>query len=364
MTAETYAYESSAKIVFSFKEVGEGENKVSMDNYYTITGLKLGTTDNKVTIENVGGTYKVTSDTDSYGISEKDGTFTVTIKNVNKSTAGEYDISYTKKQFTVNVTTKLYDSNGDLVANTEPGDIYFLGGNTAQKLPLALSVSYGSSKSLETKLRNSSSAYSFEGWYMEGKTDSLSTSTSYTIDFGTGDFTIDDITIYAKYQNDACRITFDIQGDGISEIKIGGNDVSNNVATVAKTQNSLILDIYVKNGYDFDVKRFVDKISIYKGENDTYLCTWTNEDNVTDNHYTFNLDMTVLKGENIDSFSVEVVTSKSENSNNNLIWYIVGGVGGALLLGVVIFLIVFFAKRRNGGMGGNYGKKSFNGNYY
>lgn len=366
---EKYIYESTAEIVFSFKESDAGEN---LSHYYTLTGLKQGNTDNKVLFDFKDGVYSVSSDPENYSISEKNGIYTVTIKNVNRATAGTYDLSWKANEFKIEVTSKLYDADGVLQDGAEqPANIYYVGGTTAFK-NLDINLTYnGTPRTIEARLRSSSLPYALEGWYLEnegGEDILLATTNTLEINFGTGHFT-DNRKIYAKYRNDACRISFDIKGDGIAEIYVGENLVHGKVATVSKTASRLKLEIYVKDGYEFDVKRFLDMISTYRGEDTTNpFCTWTNEESGDENYYVFNLDMTTLKGEFAEEFSVIIDTEKAGGTKNNMIWYIVGGVGGAVVLGVVIFLIIFFVKKKGSGgggkLGGYGGRKSFKGGYY
>jgi len=366
--ADKYFFESTAEIVFSFKDGEEGKN---LSHYFTLTGLKQGNTDNKVTFDFRNGVYSIASDPDNYDIKEKDGVFTVTIKNVNKSTAGTYDLNWKANEFVVDVTSKLYDANGILQDVPEPpANIYYTGGTTAFK-ELKIPMTYNANvRTIEARLRNSNLPYALDGWYLEvedGEDIRLGGANTLEIKFGTGYFT-DNTKIYAKYRNDACRISFDIKGDGIAEIYVGENLVEGKVATVSKTASRLKLEIYVKEGFEFDVKRFLDMISTYRGEDTTTpFCTWTNEESGDKNYYVFNLDMTTLKGEFAEEFSVIIDTEKIGAKSNNMIWYIVGGVSGAVVLGVVIFLIIFFVKRKGSGggkMGGFSSKKSFNGGYY
>lgn len=371
---ERYLFESTAEIVFSFKTLEDGG---SMSQYYTITGLNQGNVENKVVIDYHDGVYKVVSSTenetapDVYEITENNGINTIKIKNVNKSTAGTYDINYKANDFTVQATTKLFDADGVLQNISEPpGNIYYVGGTTAVKLPVNITMNYNTVRTIEARLRNSNLPYALEGWYMEnenGEDVFLGTQNALEINFGTGLFT-QSRNIYAKYINDACKISFEIKGEGISEIYVGENLVAGKVATVSKTASRVKLEIYVKDGYKFDVKRFLDMISTYRGEDTSIpFCTWTNEETGDKNYYSFNLDMTTLKGEFAEDFSVVIDTEKTGGSKNNLVWYIVGGVGGAVLLGVAIFLIIFFVKRKGSGggkIGGYSSKKSFKGGYY
>ena len=365
---DKYFFEDTAEIVFSFKDSPDGKN---LSEYYRLTGVKYGNTDNKVTFDFTNGVYTVSSDPENYSISELNGVYTVSIKNVNRSTAGTYDISYKAEEFTVAVESRLYDANGVFQDMPEPpANLYYVGGTTAFK-NMNIAMTYnGPSRSIEARLRNSNLPYALEGWYLEKEgTDDilLGSSNILEIKFGTGEFT-ENRKIYAKYRNDACRISFDIKGDGIAEIYVGENLITGKVATVSKTASRLKLEIYVKEGYKFDVKRFLDMISTYRGEDtETPFCTWTNQESGDENYYVFNLDMTTLKGEFSEEFSVIIDTEKIGGTTKNWVWYVVGGVGGAVVLGVVIFLIIFFVKRRGSGggkMGGYSSKKSFKGGYY
>ena len=362
LTSTRYNYQSQVTISFRFRD--------GMEKYYTITGLSQGSVENKVTIDynTETGQYTNTSDPENYAISEDGGVISVTIKSVNRSTAGTYDINYRANEFTIEVTTKLFDSENQLEEGVVPGDIYYAGGNTAQVLPVSVMMTYNTTRTLEVRLRNANSPYALQGWYLEvedGQDKLLSSGSSLAISFGSGDFT-DNCKIYARYQDDACRISFEIKGDGISEIYIGDNLVTEKVATVLKTASRLKLEIYVEEGYTFDVQRFLDMMATYRGEDTTTpFCTWENEASGDDRYYLFYLDMTTLRGEFSESFSVELDTEKTVAETNTWIWYVVGGVGGAVVLGVAIFLIVFFVKRRGGGGGnvGGYSRKSFRGYY-
>ncbi len=364
---ESYFYQGTAEIVFSFKDAEDGTN---LSHYYTITGLKQGAIENKVTFDFRDGVYSVSSDPDNYAISEKNGIYTVTISNVNKSTAGRYDLSWKANEFKVEASSRLYDENGVFQEGAEPPANLRHVGQTTSSPTLDISVTYGgNSRQIETNKRTASLPYAFEGWYLENENgaDIFLTSTStLEIKFGTGHFT-DNRKVYAKYIDDACKINFDIKGEGIAEIILEGREVTGKTETVSKTAPKVTLEISVKEGYTFDVNRFLDMMNM-KGEDTTTFCTWTNEENGDKNYYVFNLNMTALKDDFDEEFSMAIDTSKKGGESNNMIWYIVGGVGGAVVLGVVIFLIIFFVKRKGSGGGkmGGYGggKKSFKGGFY
>lgn len=359
LSGTRYAYQSQVEISFRFVD--------GMERFYTIEGLDQDNVENKVVIEQINGVYSVTSDPENYSISENNGQYTITIKNVNRSTAGTYNINCIANEFKVEVTSKLFNSDGEIVDGVVPGDIYYAGSSNAQVLPHTVNMTYGNQRTLEVRLRNANSPYVFQGWYLEneeGGDKLISSGNSYSINFGTGDFT-DNCKIYAKYQDDACRISFEITGDGISEIYIGGNLVSGSVATVLKTSSRLELRIRIKEGYSFNVQRFLDMMATYRGEDTTNaFCTWQNEETGDGSEYIFNLDMTTLRDGYEEGFSIELETEEVVDNSNDWIWWVVGGVGGAVVLGVVIFLIVFFVKRRGGGNYGGYSRKSFKGGFY
>lgn len=369
---ENYSYGSTAEFKFSFKQTDSDQ---SLSHYYILTGLKHGTTDNAVSFSVKDGVYSVSTDPENYSISESGGIYTVQIKNINRKTAGSYGICKQEKEFKVVATSRLYDSQGVLQGGEPPAIINNVGGTGTGTKPLEMNMHYETKRSIETRLRSSNLPYAFDGWYLENEGGDIqltqSNNSVLEIVFGTGNFT-DNKNVYAKYINDACVINFDVRGDGIAEIRLGENLVEGKVATVSKATNNLKLELSIKEGYTFDVQRFLDMLSTYKGDNtERPFCTWTNEETSDGRYYVFNLDMTTLKDQfATDGFAVEIDTEKEVNKKSNLIWYIVGGVGGAVVLGVIIFLIVFFTKRRKssgfGGKKGGYGgRKSFKkGGYY
>lgn len=378
--AAAYRYGSSAAVSFRFKEVVDGTNRIDMADYYTITSIALGMND-VVRLSESNGVYTM-SDNDKYEFALDNGAFVLIIKNVNNLTAGAYSIKTQAKQFSINVTSKLYtgDNADEYVDGIIPAYVYHTRSPVPQETLPTIKLGYDSNAvTLDTRLKDPKSAYAFVGWYMvnpapNGEDFELTTSSStLTINFGHGLFT-GDANIYAKYQDDACVFTFKID-DGVKEVDLFKGNItmqvkeSNESVAISKKETSVRVEIYIKDGFDFDVQEFLT-MGMYKtGDATVTFYTWDEESSrPLENMYVFKLDMTNLADLPDDKLNIEVKTTPAKKALGKMVWYIVGGVGGVLVLVGVIVLIVVIKKRNGGGFGGmssgSFSKKSYKDMYY
>lgn len=359
-----------------------------MSKYYSLSTINLdGSEKAKIITMKIGEeeSYRI-SGTDDLEIEKNDDGFKLTIKSVNKSNSGEYNITTTAKTFNMEFYSSLYESDNEyeLIAGDVPGYVYHAGATATTTENLKLPLVYGTTYRIETKAKNNT-PNSFVAWYkVVGEQDStennerddikLSENTSGILEFTFGKDGYDsDCKIYAKYKDNACNITFKLD-DGIIKIDLYSGSVSvtktGETRAVSKGESSLKLEIYVKKGYKFDPDDFVANLD-YKSDDPTKVfCnlqdSYENEDY---QYFLFMFDMTILnKGDFVNSFSISANTTKEENNDLTWVWITVGSVGGALVLGIIIFLIVHFFRRNKFGGGNSAGtsfkKKNYKNMYY
>ena len=365
---ESYSYGESAEIAFGFKVMVDGSRNIDLSNYYTLTYLTLGGSDIlKITEKN--GVYSF-ADSDKYTLTTSGTNFVVTIKNVNLSTASfgaAYDIRTQAREFGVDITSKLYSADGELEVGKIPAYVYYNTSNPVLKELLQIKLNYDTSAiSIDKRLVSPNSPYAFLGWYMEnedGRDIELSTNSTLSINFGHGYF-VDSCKVYAKYQDDACMVTFKMDA-GIKEIHLysGGVVVNKDSTAVAisKKLNDVKLEIYVNDKYDFDVSEFIASLDTYKSSDaERKFCIWLNENDPDrpENYYSFSLDMTTLTGDFSDAFTISAQTQSSRKNSSMMTWIIAGSSAGGVLLIVAIIIIVVVVKKRRGGFGGGYSSGS------
>lgn len=131
---ETYRYGQSAQIVFGFKLMIDGSRNIDLSNYYTLTQLTLGGID-ILRITEKNGAYSFV-DSDKYALTMSGTNYVVTIKNVNLSTASfgaAYDIKTQAKEFNIDITSRLYSSEEELVVGVVPAQVYYNTSNPVYK---------------------------------------------------------------------------------------------------------------------------------------------------------------------------------------------------------------------------------------
>jgi len=238
---------------------------------------------------------------------------------------------------------------------------------------------YGRTCRLETRIK-SNTANRFVGWCLVQRDESGNEIDSkilsldnriLEISFGTGDF-VGDFEVYAKYEDNACLVSFLID-EGIEKIELysGGVVVEESTTEgsevgVSKSESNLKLEIFVRKGRVFDAETFIKDNTIYKaGDSDINIFTQTEmRETETGVSYLFILDMTLLTGDQANSFTIKATTSKDENNGNSWLWWAIGGGAAGLILIVVIIVVVVVKKRSGFGGGGSYSKKSFKNNYF
>lgn len=388
----SYGYQDEVKLEFSFKN---GLNK-----FFTLTGLSLAnkfnitnTTEIDVKNENyyiLNSPYfsilskKINIEDSQNQMVEVDG-LELTIKNVNMSNVGKISFNYQQKYFKMKASTRLYDGTNGERLEGEPGFV-FLSSNSVTDTPtLEESVYYGQTFDVETRVKPDNTVNTFVGWHLLTKDSSGQetltplyqegdqTNPILKVTFGENLF-VEDFEIVAKYINDACLMSL-ILDDGISKIEIASNVVvlettnAGEEVAVSKTESSLKLEIFVKNGYVFDVETFIKDNAIYKaGDSDINIFTQSEMKELDDGgkSYLFLLNMTLLTDEYNDSMTIKTTTYLAKDNNNSWIWWTVGGVvGGVVLIGLIILIVVL--ARRGGGYGGGkvkFGRKNFKNMYY
>lgn len=374
----TYRYGDKVTMEFEFKDVVDGEFSINMDHFYTLDkitrgGVPVATINTITNGEEVS--YSV-SGSKNYGIEKTEDGFAITVKNINLATSGEYNVTTREKEFNIVAKTKLYDETDKLIEGAEPGYVYYQGTNATTPGLSITGVKYGYKQGIETRINPAYPANAFIGWYIEvadGEDIALSTVEVLQINFGSQNFT-DNMVIYAKYQDNACVVTFTMT-DGVSRIQFYNSIVekTETAIPVAKTETLLRLEIFVEQNYEFNTETFIAELANKTNTGEEGFCELkeTSQSESGEWYYLFMLDMSLLEGEYAEGFTVAVQATEIEDKTAGWIWYAVGGGAGALVLAIVIVLIVVL-KRRGGGGGGSYGKaksasstkKGFKNMYY
>ena len=366
--ASSYTFGESVEIEFSFVDVQDGEETKNMHDFYSVSGVELA--DREVAkIEDNKTSYRVTTGADLYDIRATDNGFMFIIKKMSLATSGTYSINTSWRDFSVEVGTQLFEK-GQLIEGS-PAYVYYGINDEMENFTLS-ALKFGDESTIYQRAKLNEPV-AFVGWFVLKGEDVIDLSEggeSLTFTFGKGVFT-GNCKIVARYSRDACDVVFNMD-DGVLRIVCNGNTITSTNQTFAlpKNKQDLRLEVYIKNGYNFNTEEFIEFMDTFKSSG-TAFCKQI-EDYETDegHYYHFDLDMTTLYGDYANNFTIDTKTTLASSANNTWIWIVVGVVAGALVLGVAIFLIVFFAKRRGGGFGGGkmpsakVSKKSYKNMYY
>ena len=379
LSSTGYRFGDKVEIKFSFKEISEGDVVIgNMSKYFSLSAVSLNGVEKAkiITTEQNGAVSYRVSGSDLFEIENEGNGFKLIVSTVNQASAGDYNITTSAKTFKAELTSKLFKDNDDLVSDTIPGYVYYAEGTNTSTENLTLSrMSYGQTYRVETRVK-SNTPNAFVGWYLVDESgQSVEIGRNRILEFTFGEVEFDgDCEIYAKYKDNACVITFKMD-DGVQKVQLYSGrivvDQSGATEAISKDEQSVKLEIFVSNGYSFNVDQFITELDTYKTDDPTKtICSLVESYKTEDGNtcYQFRLDMTTLQGDFANAFNINIQTKLEDNANNSWIWYVVGGVIGVVVLGLIIFLIIFF-KRRNGGYGGgksngSYSKKSYKNMYY
>ena len=368
-----YRYGKSAQIKFGFVEIDDGEDVINMQDYYVLSSVTKDGKEANVFVLNEG---EYIFQDDNYLKIEtlSTGEFVLTIENINLSNWGVFDIAVTAKKFNVSVSSRLYEKNDELREGEIPAYVRQQGGSPAASISPKLT--YDESITIRSDLQDSSKPYLFDGWYLIGEDEDtlISNSANLQIVFGHGVYK-GDVSIYARYKDDGCMVTF-ILDEGVKEVYISDRYPTinkqgiNDSIAFPKSSSSMNLEIFIKDGYKFDVDEFVKTLNTYKSNDTTEdFCKCVNKEDSDGLYYKFTLNMTLYVEKEGEKFNIDIKTTKEKVAGNAATWYIVGGVGGGVVIIVIIVLIIIL-KRRNSGFGGggsmkrSMSKKDYKNMYY
>ncbi len=371
---ESYNYGDSAVMDFEFKNVG---SDVSMKDFYNLSHINL--YENKIAtinqVETESGTTYSISDCDYIDIVATENGFQLVIEDINLSTAGQYSVSTYAKTFEASITSKLYKESADgeseeLVDGTTPGYVYYADAGTTTSTEVSLeNMSYGREFRLRTR-EIPNSPYLFQKWILidaEGNEYEIGTNKVLEINFGSGLY-VGNFDIYAKYLDNAQVISF-ILDDGIARIELNNAteiiDKSGQSSAVSKSESAFKMEIFVEEGYEFNVEDFVKTLNTYKSVDSSEQFCVLSENASDESKYTFILNMTVLNKDDFgETFEIKAQTMQQEKENNSWIWIVVGVGGGLVLIALVILIIWLVRRNRFGGIGGGSFKSYKKGMYF
>lgn len=304
------------------------------------------------------------------------------ISSLNMETSGDYTIKTDAKTYQIQANSRLV-----VLENDQPVDQHvqpaFVKYNTTNRTDFTVYIHYFEHYTFTTELKQENTAYAIYGWRKRWKENSdfkekyLVDSSNQNerlkvVDFTFGDqFISESCSLYADYTEDACEVLFSLD-EGIDRIVCGGQTVDHSIELegeglkMPRTSTQLRLDIYVKQGYEFDPDEFIDNMDIYKGgsgggnvQEDAFCTLVDDPDYILEEklyRYQFMINMTRTKGGQYETrFTIQPITKKIETKDLTWVWWTLGGVGGAILLAGITFLIVFLIRRR--GFGGGSGSK-------
>lgn len=369
-----YQYGDNVAMDFEFKKT---DGDVPFSEFYTLSAVNLGNA-KVATItqsETESGTVYAISDCDFIKINATETGFQLVVENVSLATAGQYTVSTEAKIFKATAGSLLFKESSDgqseeLVDGTTPGYVYYAeGANTTSTSVSLENMAYGRSFRLRTR-EIPNSPYLFQSWILtdeEGESYDIGSNKVLEINFGTGLF-VGNFTLTAKYLDNAQVISFIID-DGISRIELNSGavtiDESGQSSSVSKSNDAFKMDIYVKEGYEFNVENFVKTLNTYKSvDASEAFCTLSSDGSDT-TKYSFILNMTVLNKDDFgETFEIKAQTTQQEKENNTWIWIVVGVGGGLLLIGLIILIIVLVRRNRFGGGSSGSFKSYKKGMYY
>lgn len=375
-------YNDTVQIKFKFN----ANVNAKIGKYYSLSSLTLRSGETKTVASFLEGDngYRLDTMDDYDRISmstindEEETIYTITISGVTNNYTGLYQLNIVANKFVGKFEYRLFDKENKPVYEDIASECYVYnktGGNQTSRSYTIDDMTYNNSYTIATRA-DSRSIYEFRGWYLEtddGEDTPLSSSDEGTenvfsnsdlaFTFGRGNFALtEDFVVYAKYVDNSCEITFDFD-EGIERIVISTNEdaITTTGTTIkVKKQSNVKMELYLKEDYSFDVQRFLDIVSIYKG-----VCERV-DDGSNARYYQFNLDMTQLNDPSFNNvLNLSFETEVEDTTDWTLIWTIVGScLGGLVLIAIIIVVVVVVKRRKGGGGGGRTRKASYKNMYY
>ena len=377
-------YNDTVQIKFKFN----ANVNAKIGKYYSLSSLTLRSGETKTVASFLEGDngYRLDTMDDYDRISmstindEEETIYTITISGVTNNYTGLYQLNIVANKFVGKFEYRLFNKDetteiDEGVVQTECYVYNKTGGNQTSRSYTIDDMTYNNSYTIATRA-DSRSIYEFRGWYLEtddGEDTPLSSSDEGTenvfsnsdlaFTFGRGNFALtEDFVVYAKYVDNSCEITFDFD-EGIERIVISTNEdaITTTGTTIkVKKQSNVKMELYLKEDYSFDVQRFLDIVSIYKG-----VCERV-DDGSNARYYQFNLDMTQLNDPSFNNvLNLSFETEVEDTTDWTLIWTIVGScLGGLVLIAIIIVVVVVVKRRKGGGGGGRTRKASYKNMYY
>ena len=376
-------YNDTVQIKFKFN----ANVNAKIGKYYSLSSLTLRSGETKTVASFLEGDngYRLDTMDDYDRISmstindEEETIYTITISGVTNNYTGLYQLNIVANKFVGKFEYRLFakDETTEIdegVVQTECYVYNKTGGNQTSRSYTIDDMTYNNSYTIATRA-DSRSIYEFRGWYLETDDGDIPLSdadeeggnvfsnSDLSFTFGQKDFALtDNFVVYAKYVDNSCEITFDFD-EGIERIVISTNEdaITTTGTTIkVKKQSNVKMELYLKEDYSFDVQRFLDIVSIYKG-----VCERV-DDGSNARYYQFNLDMTQLNDPSFNNvLNLSFETEVEDTTDWTLIWTIVGSlIGGLALIAIIIVVVVVVKRRKGGGGGGRTRKASYKNMYY
>ncbi len=365
-----FSFGDIVRLQYEFEQPVSGGTTINMKNYFELCDIRLNSI-KKGDIRTINEgqpneDYKISYDaSDDYSISKLDNGFILTINSLDNSTSGNYTITVNPKEFSSKFTSRLYSNSGYVEgADGTAGYIYNVNSSVTDSVSWEPILVYNG-RTISVQTREISSVYNFEGWYLDVDGNPLTADTQltsssvYRLDFvfGSGNF-LGNLNIYARYTDNSRRLTFSIDA-GIEKVLIEGQTISGvetQQIAVPKDKMQVLIEIYVRDNYNFDVENFVAVVETYKAK---LTIMPDDEQKEGFKYYKFSLDISSISDQQVaNNLSINVSTEPINQKDMTLIWIIVGSVaGGIVLIGLIILLIILL-KRRNSFKGGGRIKKS------
>lgn len=376
-------YNDTVQIKFKFN----ANVNAKIGKYYSLSSLTLRSGETKTVASFLEGDngYRLDTMDDYDRISmstindEEETIYTITISGVTNNYTGLYQLNIVANKFVGKFEYRLFDKDetteiDEGVVQTECYVYNKTGGNQTSRSYTIDDMTYNNSYTIATRA-DSRSIYEFRGWYLETDDGDIPLSdadeeggnvfsnSDLSFTFGQKDFALtDNFVVYAKYVDNSCEITFDFD-EGIERIVISTNEdaITTTGTTIkVKKQSNVKMELYLKEDYSFDVQRFLDIVSIYKG-----VCERV-DDGSNARYYQFNLDMTQLNDPSFNNvLNLSFETEVEDATDWTLIWTIVGSlIGGLALIAIIIVVVVIVKRRKGGGGGGRTRKASYKNMYY
>ena len=381
----TSGYNDTVQIKFKFN----ANVNAKIGKYYSLSSLTLRSGETKTVASFLEGDngYRLDTMDDYDRISmstindEEETIYTITISGVTNNYTGLYQLNIVANKFVGKFEYRLFDKDEtteiDEGVQTECYVYNKTGGNQTSRSYTIDDMTYNNSYTIATNA-NTRSIYEFRGWYLDvGNNRVIEDDTPLSEAYEEGDFSnsdlnvifghdyfalTDNFVVYAKYVDNSCEITFDFD-EGIERIVISTNEdaITTTGTTIkVKKQSNVKMELYLKEDYSFDVQRFLNIVSTYKG-----VCERV-DDGSNARYYQFNLDMTQLNDPSFnDVLNLEFETEEEDTTDWTLIWTIVGScLGGLVLIAIIIIVVIVVRRRKGGGGGGRTRKASYKNMYY